>query len=55
LLVDILLHQRFMHPFAKRAKRELATHPKFYFFDTSVFRADRPVGPLDSVSDHFPS
>jgi predicted AAA+ superfamily ATPase len=25
----------------------LVTHPKFYFFDTGVFRALRPKGPLD--------
>ncbi|MFZ1946844.1 MAG: DUF4143 domain-containing protein, partial [bacterium] len=32
---------------AKRAKRALAAHPKFYLFDTGVYRAIRPKGPLD--------
>jgi predicted AAA+ superfamily ATPase len=26
----------------------LAAHPKFYFFDAGVFRANRPAGPLDT-------
>lgn len=50
VIEDLLLGFR-LEVFAKRAKRELATHPKFYFFDTGVFRANRPVGPLDSVSE----
>jgi predicted AAA+ superfamily ATPase len=29
----------------------LAAHPKFYFFDAGVFRANRPAGPLDSPSE----
>ncbi len=33
--------------FTKRAKRELSSHPKFYLFDTGVFRALRPHGILD--------
>ncbi len=33
--------------FTKKAKRHLISHPKFYFFDTGVFRALRPSGPLD--------
>ena len=33
--------------FAKKAKRHLISHPKFYFFDTGVFKALRPSGPLD--------
>lgn len=37
--------------FTKRAKRVLAVHPKFYFFDSGVFRALRPKGPLDSFSE----
>jgi len=50
VLEDLLLGFR-LDVFAKRAKRELATHPKFYFFDAGVFRANRPVGPLDSTSE----
>ena len=46
ILEDILLAWR-LPIFAKRAKRELAAHPKFYLFDTGVFRSLRPRGPLD--------
>ncbi len=34
--------------FTRRAKRQLIGHDKFYFFDTGVFRALRPKGPLDN-------
>ncbi len=37
--------------FAKRAQRALSTHPKIYLFDTGVFRALRPRGPLDRVEE----
>ena len=43
---DLLLATR-LEPFTRRAKRALATHPKFYFFDAGVFRSLRPAGPLD--------
>jgi len=33
--------------FAKRAKRQLVVHRKFYIFDAGVFRSLRPRGPLD--------
>jgi predicted AAA+ superfamily ATPase len=33
--------------FSHRAKRELSTHERFYFFDAGVFRSLRPTGPLD--------
>lgn len=33
--------------FTKRAQRELSAHPKFYIFDSGVFHALRPRGPLD--------
>jgi predicted AAA+ superfamily ATPase len=46
ILEDILLAWR-LPIFTKRAKRELAAHPKFYLFDTGVFRSLRPRGPLD--------
>ncbi|MGH7495372.1 MAG: ATP-binding protein [bacterium] len=46
ILEDILL--AFKLPiFTKRAQRALASHPKFYFFDTGVFQSLRPKGPLD--------
>ena len=37
--------------FAKRAKRRVVAHPKFYFFDAGVFQAIRPRGPLDSPEE----
>ena len=37
--------------FARRAKRRLIAHPKFYFFDAGVFRANRPAGPLDAPQE----
>lgn len=46
ILEDLLLAHR-LPVFAKRAKRRMAAHPKFYFFDAGVFRAIRPKGPLD--------
>lgn len=50
ILEDLLLGFR-LEVFTKRAKRGLAGHPKFYFFDTGIFRANRPRGPLDSPSE----
>lgn len=50
IIEDLLLGFR-IDVFSKRAKRELAAHPKFYFFDTGVFRANRPVGPLDAAAE----
>ena len=47
ILEDIMLGYR-LNVFAKRAKRALISHPKFYLFDTGVFRALRPKGPLDN-------
>lgn len=37
--------------FARRAKRKVIAHPKFYFFDVGVFRALRPRGILDSDTE----
>ena len=37
--------------FSKKAKRETASHPKFYLFDTGVFRSLRPLGPLDQPEE----
>lgn len=50
VLEDLLIGYR-VEVFTKRAKRELAAHPKFYFFDTGVFRSNRAVGPLDSTAE----
>jgi predicted AAA+ superfamily ATPase len=46
ILEDLLLAFR-VPVFSKRAKRALASHPKFYLFDAGVFRSLRPRGPLD--------
>ena len=50
IIEDLLLGFR-IDVFNKRAKQELAAHPKFYFFDTGVFRANRPAGPLDAATE----
>jgi len=46
VLEDLLLAFR-IPIFTRRAQRETASHPKFYFFDTGVYRSLRPQGPLD--------
>lgn len=46
ILEDLLIAYR-LPVFARRAKRRLAAHNKFYFFDAGVYRALRPAGPLD--------
>jgi len=47
ILQDLLL--AFVLPvFTRRAQRALVSHSKFYYFDTGIFRALRPKGPLDS-------
>ncbi len=46
VLEDLLL--AFQVPiFTRRAKRHLQAHPKFFWFDTGVYRSARPAGPLD--------
>jgi uncharacterized protein len=50
ILEDLLLGFR-LPVFSRRAKRELAAHPKFYYFDAGVFRANRPSGPLDAPQE----
>lgn len=46
ILEDLLLGVR-VPVFAKRAKRDIVAHPRFFLFDCGVFRAIRPRGPLD--------
>jgi len=46
ILEDLMLAYR-IPVFARRARREVATHPKFYLFDAGVYRSLRPAGPLD--------
>jgi predicted AAA+ superfamily ATPase len=50
VLDDLLLSFR-VPIFSRRAKRHLITHPKFYYFDSGVFRSLRPTGPLDSPQE----
>jgi len=50
VLEDLLLAFR-VPVFSKRAVRATAVHPKFYFFDTGVYRALRPRGPLDRAQE----
>ena len=46
ILEDLLLAFR-LPIFSRRAKRTTISHPKFYYFDTGLFRSLRPAGPLD--------
>lgn len=46
ILEDLLLSFR-IPVFTKRAKRAVASHPKFYFFDAGIYNILRPSGPLD--------
>ncbi len=50
ILEDLLIAVR-IPVFTRRAKRAMAAHAKFYFFDCGVFRSVRPSGPLDSESE----
>lgn len=50
ILEDLLIAVR-LPVFSRKARRKLISHKKFYFFDTGVFRAIRPVGPLDSDAE----
>ena len=50
ILEDLLVGVQ-LQAFSRRAKRRLAHHPKFYFFDVGLFRALRPHGPLDSEAE----
>jgi len=46
ILEDLLIAYR-IPVFNKRAKRKLAVHQKFFYFDCGLYRALRPKGPLD--------
>lgn len=50
ILEDMLLGYT-LNVFTRRAKRALTSHPKFYLFDTGVFQALRPRGPLDKAEE----
>jgi predicted AAA+ superfamily ATPase len=50
ILEDLLIAHR-LPVFSKRAKRRMTAHSKFFFFDSGVYRAIRPMGPLDSPEE----
>lgn len=50
ILEDLLIAYR-LPVFSKRAKRDVVTSPKFYYFDVGVYRSIRPMGPLDSPAE----
>jgi uncharacterized protein len=50
ILEDLLISVR-IPPFTARAKRKMIAHEKFYFFDTGVYRALRPMRPLDTQEE----
>ena len=50
IVEDLLIGVR-LPVFTRKAKRRLISHQKFYYFDTGVFRAIRPTGPLDSEAE----
>lgn len=50
VLEDLLLAVR-IPVFARRAKRRMSAQAKFLYFDSGVFRALRPRGPLDAESE----
>ncbi|MDP2968138.1 MAG: DUF4143 domain-containing protein, partial [Deltaproteobacteria bacterium] len=50
ILEDLMIGYR-IPIFSKKAKRRLAVHPKFYFFDAGVYRVLRPMGLLDAPEE----
>lgn len=50
ILEDLLLAVR-LPVFSRKAKRRLIAHRKFFYFDTGVYRAVRPRGPLDAAEE----
>jgi predicted AAA+ superfamily ATPase len=50
ILEELLIAYR-LPVFSKKAKRRLIAHPKFYFFDTGIYRTVRPMGPLDAPEE----
>ncbi len=50
ILEDLLIAYR-LPVFTHRAKRDVITQPKFYYFDTGIYRAIRPKGVLDSEEE----
>lgn len=50
ILEDLLIAFR-LPVFTRRSYRALVGHPKFYYFDTGVFRSLRPKGPIDREAE----
>lgn len=50
ILIDMLLAYT-LPVFLKRAKREVTKHPKFYLFDSGIYHAVRPKGPIDKPEE----
>jgi predicted AAA+ superfamily ATPase len=50
-ILEDLLIANLLPVFTKRAKRQLVSHAKFYYFDTGIFFHLRPKGILDKVSE----
>ncbi|HEX4840425.1 MAG TPA: AAA family ATPase [Rhabdochlamydiaceae bacterium] len=50
ILEDLLIAFQ-LQVFTKRAKRELSSHSKFYYFDAGVFRAIRPQSIEDPLTE----
>jgi predicted AAA+ superfamily ATPase len=50
-ILDDLLLCFHVPVFSRKAKRHLASHPKFYWFDCGVFRSARSAGPLDQPEE----
>jgi predicted AAA+ superfamily ATPase len=50
ILEDLLLAFR-LPVFSRRARRKSGAHPKFYYFDSGVYRTIRPAGPLDAPQE----
>ncbi len=50
ILDDLMIAYR-IPVFSRKAKRRLAAHPKFYFFDAGVYKTIRPRGPLDAAEE----
>lgn len=51
LILEDLLISFQINMFTQRAKRELSSHPKFYFFDSGIFRAFRPRSLKDTPQE----
>lgn len=51
IMLEDLLIAKTIPVFSKHAKRRLVLHPKFYFFDVGIYRAIKPKGPLDILSE----